>query len=422
MKLKTLTLHNFRCFKQLNLNLQSDLIVLVGKNASGKTTILDAIALALSTILTELPGLKGMNFKETDFLLEKNQESAKFRKAPYVGIKVESRNGTLWDRYKKRDKTIVINNVQHYGLKQIKQYTNTIIKSENENLEYTLPVMVYYGTNRAVLDIPYSRKGFSKTDSRFQALANCLESSSRFRSSFNNFYLLQEEENLKIKEKKSLEYRLPALEAVRIAITSMIPEFSNPRIELRPLRFIVTYANLNEKYDYELEQLSAGYKNLLALVMDLAIRMVEANPHSQKPLEEEAIVLIDEIDLHLHPSWQVQVVHDLQKTFPNTQFILTTHSPQVLYNILRDNILLLDNFKIMDTPYTYGRAINSIVQNVFATDYRIKDVSDKIDCLHELIDDNSKEKANKLLSELKLLIGEDDPDITMLTSYLEFLE
>jgi predicted ATP-binding protein involved in virulence len=85
---------------------------------------------------------------------------------------------------------------------------------------------------------------------------------------------------------------------------------------------------------------------MLALVMNLARRMLQANPQREKKaLESEAIVLIDEVDLHLHPKWQQRVLIDLMAIFPNTQFIVTTHSPQVLTTIKPEHIILLEHEK-----------------------------------------------------------------------------
>ena len=80
---------------------------------------------------------------------------------------------------------------------------------------------------------------------------------------------------------------------------------------------------------------------MLALAADLARRMAQANPHLDNPLESEAIVLIDEVELHLHPEWQQRVLNNLQNTFPNTQFIVSTHSPQVLTTVRPDQIVHL---------------------------------------------------------------------------------
>lgn len=128
--------------------------------------------------------------------------------------------------------------------------------------------------------------------------------------------------------------------AVRKAIVSCVPEYRNPRTKLSPLRFLMDSQADGDAYDIRL--LSDGYKTVIAMVMDIASRMVEANPDlGVEALESPGIVLIDEIELHLHPSWQQRIIPDLQRTFPNVQFICTTHSPQVLSTVKQESIRVI---------------------------------------------------------------------------------
>lgn len=199
----------------------------------------------------------------------------------------------------------------------------------------------YYGVSRALLDVPLRKRGFPKAHARFEALEGALVADSRFRSAFVWFFNKENEEQRKQRELKDFEFQLPELEAVRKAIISVFPGISNPHITLNPLKFVVKKGT--ETLD--IMQLSDGYKTLLSLVIDLAIRMALANPEAEKPLESKAVVLIDEVDLHLHPEWQRRVVGDLLRTFPNTQFLLTTHGPYIIEavnnNLQRYHILAI---------------------------------------------------------------------------------
>ena len=180
-----------------------------------------------------------------------------------------------------------------------------------------------------MLDVPLRRRGFPKNHQRFEALENALNSENRFKSAFVWFYNKENEEQRKQKELQSFEYKLPELEAVRKAIETVFPDIKEPHITLNPLRFAVKYHG--EILD--VMQLSDGYKTLLSLIIDLAARMALANPEMKNPLETQATVLIDEIDLHLHPKWQQRVIGDLLTVFPKTQFVLTTHSPYIVESI-----------------------------------------------------------------------------------------
>ncbi|GGX98664.1 ATPase [Litchfieldella qijiaojingensis] len=324
MKLKYLTLENFRAKPSLSMKLGQRLTLLMGANGSGKTTLLDGIAIGLGEILTYLPSVSGMTFKKQGDIHQRDNHLA-----PYTRITLETSQGLAWDRLQRRDNSRKTAGEipPGLGVKALKQHLdNTVIDPWAAGESFELPVFAYYGVSRALLDLPSSRKGFPKSHERFDALANALNADTRFKSAFVWFYNKENEEHRLQKQHKSFDVTLPELDAVRRAIMRLFPDLSEPHIELNPLRFAVKQQGewLN------IAQLSDGYQTLLGLVIDLSSRMAMANPHLDDPLASEAVVMIDEVDLHLHPEWQQRVVGDLLATFPNTQFIVTTHSPFIV--------------------------------------------------------------------------------------------
>ena len=328
MKLKNVSLENFRSKASSCLELGSRLTLLIGENGTGKTTFLDAIAIALGEMLTYLPEVKGINFKTRGDI---HQQDGK--PAPYTRIKVVASTGVGWDRMQKRDKSkrTAMQIKAGLGVKQLHRYLQeSILDPWNLGLPFQLPVIVQYGVERAWLDYsPVRRRGLPKNHSRFESLADALNSTSRFRSALNWFYNKENEESRLKQERRDFDATLPELNAVRRCITTLFPNLSNPRFTLNPLRFVVS----QDGEELEIDQLSDGYKTMLGLAIDLSWRMAGANPHLEDPLAAEAIVMIDEVDLHLHPAWQQRVVSDLLRCFPNTQFILTTHSSVVVEGI-----------------------------------------------------------------------------------------
>jgi predicted ATP-binding protein involved in virulence len=179
MLIEKLTINNFRAKEHLQMEFGSRLTLLVGENGSGKTTILDALAIGLGALLTHLPKVSGISFKSSDIEQHKNN------KAPYTRVGLKSINGIEWDRTLRRDqsKKTVSQIPAAKGLSVLKKYIDEqVINPFNEASDFTLPVFSYYGVSRALLDIPLRRRGFPKTHQRFEALENALNSASRFKS------------------------------------------------------------------------------------------------------------------------------------------------------------------------------------------------------------------------------------------------
>ncbi|MFM8492424.1 MAG: AAA family ATPase [Bacteroidota bacterium] len=337
MFIKSIQLDNFRSQAQVQLELGRRITILIGENGSGKTSFLDALAIGLGAVLTYLPGVSGISFKKTDIKQSHNQ------KAPYTRVRIETTEGLVWDRTERRDKSKSTSKQIPVaaGLHQLRQFLDKeLLNPSNELKDFQLPIFSYYGVHRALLDVPLRQRGFPKAHSRFEALEGALVAHTRFKSAFIWFYNKENEERRKQKVLLDFGFQLPELQAVRKAIESVFPGITEPHIQLNPLKFAVK----KETEVLDIMQLSDGYKTLLSLVIDLAIRMALANPDSQSPLETEAVVLIDEIDLHLHPEWQRKVLGDLLRTFPKAQFLLTTHSPYIIESINNH----LQRFKVMN--------------------------------------------------------------------------
>ncbi|WP_270698282.1 AAA family ATPase [Aeromonas sp. QDB05] len=355
MKLKQMHLYNFRCFSELSIAFDDKLTVIVAENGAGKTAILDAIALGFGRYLTKLPGISGRATKVTDLRVHNLEKQAPFM---MLGWQADVPSGTmLWSSGRKRDASISIAQIEglmkeeyqfllKQGAKGVDAFALDIVKREAEGEPVFLPVVAYYGTNRSIREEVQRRRGFKQKFSRFDALVGALEPAPSFKSAFEWFNAMEDVERREQQTKRDFDYRLPELQWVRKAIEQMLNGgLVDPRTLIRPLRFVIDKVNDDgSRQTLRISQLSDGYKIVLGLVMDLARRMVEANPTPQtlqgisSPLALPAIVLIDEIDLHLHPKWQQQVLGDLTRIFPNAQFIVTTHSPQVLTTVARENI------------------------------------------------------------------------------------
>jgi predicted ATP-binding protein involved in virulence len=325
VKLKRLDIKDFRCKSAASLQLGSRLTILMGENGAGKTTFLDAISIALGLIISYLPRAEGRGFRERG---EIRQSEGKV--LPYARIAVETVDGIAWDCIKKAPRTK--SKILETGKRQLRELIDhNILEPLANDDEFTLPIFAFYGVSRALLDIPERRRGFDSESGRIvDALDQALASGSNFRSAFIWYYNKEMEELRLRNAMRNFDVKHPQLQAVRQCLLTLFPNLTNPRFAVKPPpRLIVT----ENGEDLELSQLSDGYKTMIGLAIDLSRRMAAGNPDMDNPLESPAIVLIDEVDLHLHPAWQQRVVSDLLRCFPNTQFILTTHSPIVVEGV-----------------------------------------------------------------------------------------
>ncbi len=408
-KLKKLKITNFRLFEKLEVELNPDTNVIIANNGAGKTTLLDAIALGFGSMLTYLPNINGIGFSNDKRDLRINQTN---KKEPYLRIELTSTQNLKWDRVDKRDKSKTTAKLipNRYGLKELETFMDTIIDNENEGNDYTMPLIMYYGTCRNCFDAPLRKVNFQKEFSRFEALSGSLKGVSDFNRLFQWFDAMENLERREIQNRRDFDYRLPELKNVRESITSILKGFQNPRIRTRPLRFMIDRVESDGSVtELQIEQLSAGYRAVLAMVMDISARMSEANPHLGN--QSEAIILIDELDLHLHPKWQQTILSDLRQTFPNAQFIVTTHSPQLLTTVKKEQVFILEDNQIKK-PFDTSYAKRSIValEDLMGTDSMppLEEVGllDKyLDKIHQ--GEIDSKEVLKLREQLNKLYGEE---------------
>ena len=282
---------------------------------------------------------------------------------------------------------------------------NDIVKVLRENIsgnaQTSVPIFVHYGVGRVVADIPLRIRKNPKQDVT-NAYVEALDSSASFRDFFSWFREQEDVENEIIREYS--DYRDRGMEAIREAMTRVFAEFSNMRVRRSPRSIQI------KKGDevLRLDQLSDGEKCYIALVCDLTRRLSIANPTGDSPLKGRGIVLIDEIDLHLHPEWQRDVVTRLVNTFPNCQFFVTTHSPIVASDVA-GKVFSLEAGRAY-LRKTYGKDSEQILAMAFGVlNTRNKVVQQEIDKAYSAIRMGEMIEAERLLGGIVEMIGADDP-------------
>ena len=321
MKLKSVKIENYRAIDKLELMLDPSLTVFHGANGCGKTSVLSAIAVVVGDTMGALLDESTIDLCEEDW-----REGAE---PPRVCVSVSDRHGEFIGERRGDEWLDKEFNAQRQA--QL-EFNRKVLDEHYRTSQNEMPIVAFYNTGRTASRMPEVSNDPRdiRKFSRLAALDGALSARTDFEALFAWFYAKEDEELRAQKARRDFDYQLKDLSAVRQAISSMLPEVSDPRIKLNPLRFVVSIKSNGQVENLSLDQLSGGYRIVLALAADLARRMAQGNPHLDDPLESEAVVLIDEIELHLHPAWQQRVLGDLRRTFPNTQFIVSTHSPQVL--------------------------------------------------------------------------------------------
>ena len=202
----------------------------------------------------------------------------------------------------------------------------------------------------------------------------------------------------------------------------MIGDVTGLRINRNPSRMVVDKCGKEIRID----MLSDGEKCTLALLGDLSRRLILANPQAENPLEGEGIVLIDEIELHMHPSWQRRILHVLQEVFPNIQFIVTTHSPQVLGEV-NDSFSIFslavdengDGYATGNIRRMDGFDSNMILEEYMNTSSQSDNKKILVHEINESIRKEQYQRAEKLLEKLKELAGEEDAEYILSQGYLQ---
>lgn len=398
MKLNSITLQNFKGIDNLEIKLDGKTTVIFGVNGVGKSTILQAIDLLYADIIAKLMGTirsKTAKFHEDYISYGKSVASinADFGFGDGESIcyeraidraKGEKRNTNALKKLTDKFQVLYIQKGYDDG------NGNWIEEPDNKNM----PIFVNYGVNRIVLDVPVRapKEQFLKLD----AFDKAIESTIDFRNLFKWFRNQEDIEN-QIKVRENPGYEDSSLAAVKKAMLAMLDGFEDIRIERRPLAMKVKKNGKSLKID----QLSDGEKCTIALFGDLARRMALANPEKENPLEGSGVVLIDELDLHMHTSWQRKVLNVLRDTFPNVQFIITTHSPQILGE-MDDSVNLLylyneDNKILFKTYESFvGWDANVILEEVMNTSSVNLDIKKMIDEMYKYIDDKKYNEAEKL--------------------------
>jgi predicted ATP-binding protein involved in virulence len=434
MKIKRLKLSNFRCFKALDTTFHERMTVFVAPNGGGKSTILDSLAYILSAFVGQFDKDQWKSSKNDDVRIVRKEDGTRalvFPSTLQSEIEVEGK-AVSWGR------SLMGTEQQSPDCALAAEYGKhllSVLRSEQPNEAVTLPVIVYYGSTRTMPpeEFKVGLELGSAALMREQGYRNCLNGSANV-NLFRTWYGQAAIAELSVQQKISKKEPVPPSEvklaerarAVKEIVNKVLDGATGKRrywldlfLSMKQVGVLDDYQNV----ELGLHQLSDGVQCMISLVGDLAARCAVLNPHfgCDAPMKTPGVVLIDEVDLHLHPAWQQRVLTDLLKAFPRVQFIVTTHSPQVLSTVHKENVRILTSagtsLFLDDDTGTYGAESSRMLEEVFSVHSRPQAV-ETVAQLRQLLSmvENGQAKtveAQNLRRTLEQALGKHDPDLLM---------
>jgi predicted ATP-binding protein involved in virulence len=363
MRIRTLFVKNYRRFDERSLLFQERFTVIIGNNASGKTAVMDALSFCLGCFIRGLDTI--YQSQQSDSPRSINAEDVRI--APGIGTEKREQlpviieaQGQILDMEdikwggrqekmdRKKNKVILDKGAKKIGL--LARNAQAIARNEHNSESLTLPLIAYFGPERlGTAHRLTSRKSgevkeyvpFAAQGARLEGYVNCLSVKSSGKQFKSWFKTLSDRAKL-FNDPTDFQQ----INTFSNTISKVVPQWQDIAYDFANDEFVGYFKESDDKIVYlPLSSLSNGYQNFIGIIADLTYRCIKLNPHLKDKAVEltPGVVLIDELDLHLHPIWQRAVVAGLKAAFPNTQFIATTHSPFIVQSLNAKELINLDD-------------------------------------------------------------------------------
>lgn len=411
MILKEIELENFKSFEKIALKFEKGFNLLVGNNGAGKSSVLEGISLGMASFFEKTNDLKCKGIVTSDV------RSKIFFSGDVTATTEYYTPTCISSSFSLKGKDFCVTRVKKDESSSSKT-TNQPKKLANEAqsllkiVDSSLPLLSFQSSSRVWQqkrsDFASELKALSNGVERKCGYVGCLDSAIDTKGIVNWVLSMDYAEYQKKSEIK--EYK---------TFRELVAKFMQEMDELPDspkLHYSTTLSDLvyeTKTGIYKISQLSAGYQSVLWMVMDLAYRSVTLNPSinmAETPIT--GIVLIDEIDMHLHPKWQWKIIDALTRTFPSVQFIAATHSPIVISSCKNANIILIDeNHKIDYLPSGYGVSVNDVLDLRLGSIDKPEVVSKLVADFDEAMETFDKDTVQKKIIKLEKELGNDHPQV-----------
>lgn len=414
MEFMNVDVQNFKRFTSLHLDFKPGINIILGGNGVGKTSALEAMSIALSDFFNGIPdvpkkGIEGNQIRFDTHALGDASLGKEYFSAS-ITSKIHLDKEVAIGEVSRRDSTG--NSRTKYRGKGIAQYASRICN----DMESALPLLCYYSTKR--LASPkrenYGIKSKNKLDDRVCGYIGCMD------------------DTLDIKAMKSwcLDMELEAFHSDRPikeyeTFKNVVSTFMAKMTGVSPFP-TVHYSRKQGEMVYQeggraipINYMSAGYQSLLWMIMDMAFRMAQTNPGIENTKEVTGIVLIDEIDLHLHPVWQWRIVNTLHEVFPKVQFILATHSPIIVSSAKNAHLISLQGDEVQYLPSAYAYSVDEILEARQFSQRIPDELEEWVSMFDRFVNAGKLDDAKNTLSLLISQFGSNNPSVIACQSALE---
>ncbi len=408
MKIKSVQLKNYRCFKDLTIEFHDHLTVLVGNNGAGKTAILEAIVVALGTFFMKMDEPSSKNIQKKDVRLEAFEIENTIDVQPQYPTEIMATGEVggqdiRWKRGLNSAKGKPTSGDAREMTEISAEYQEQM-RAGNVNL--VLPMLAYYGTGRLWDYHKEKSTDTFKTSTRTNGYIDCLDGTANIKLMMNWF----KKQEIQFAQKNAAGFnasiQLPTVYQAMAACYERVSGQNNVNVsynlDTNEIDFFYKDKDGNGMR-IPLSQMSDGYKCTLSLIADIAYRMAVLNPMLGTSIltETDGVVLIDEVDLHLHPGWQHHILSDLREIFPKIQFIVTTHAPAVISSTKSENLLLLSDYDIENTSFeSFGNDVNSILTDIMGVSERNPEIAAQFDEFYRLMNARDFDKAEEILDQI----------------------
>ena len=355
MTISRIRFHNYSCFADKQFDFTPQFNLIVGNNGKGKTTILNGMAIGVGSLFLGFPKpAHPRNIVGEEVHRKFYTHGQTVTAEPQFPCVVECSGLFAGDQGTwARELTSIDGRTTRQAANWLRDFATAEHKRVQAGEANILPVVSYYGTGRLWVQLSQTKVRTLSPESRFEGYLDCLNPASNEKRLVEWF---------KTNELAAIQQntRLDVLEACRRAICDCVPDSKHVYFDVGLDQLVLELNNQRVPFAY----LSDGYRNMLAMTADIAVRCATLNPHLRADAARQTpgVVLIDELDLHLHPKWQRRVAGDLMRAFPMIQFVATTHSPFVIQSLSAAEGVQLINLDDADKLDIYDKSVEDIAE------------------------------------------------------------